>query len=170
MFRGLLSTTLIVSAILICGCVHTKHIGQDPSEDVLAEMNRELNGREATIYLKDGRKHPGRDIQVNRDSTYWTSLTQDKPVRVSTAEIERIVIIKCGRGGLEGFAIAAAIGIPIGLGLGSAAAGIADREDATPVMINGALIVGGITGFVFGLPIGAAIGSKDKYLFTIPKD
>jgi hypothetical protein len=34
----------------------------------------------------------------------------------------------------------------------------------------GALVFGVGTGLVLGMPIGAAIGSKDKYLFTTPAD
>jgi hypothetical protein len=171
MLKRLLSKILIGSVIFLCGCVHTKHIGQDSSAAELAEMNRELNGREATIYLKDGSKQPGKDIQVNRDSTSWITLTQDKPVEVSTPEIERIVIIKRGRGALEGFCITAPIFAPFGALLGAGIASIDEtRTNMTGPAIAGAALAGVGTGIVLGMPIGAAIGSKEKYIVSMPTD
>lgn len=145
---------LIILTMLISGCTHTRHFSTAEFDDV----NKAIKGKNATIKLTNGNVTVGRNIQFVKDSIFWIDRETCRKRSIQTSEISQIVLLKKGRGALHGscfgFLIGGLIGsqdIPTDLGTIDAS--------AETVLFSGAFF-----GIFCGLPIGAVVGSKEKFI------
>jgi hypothetical protein len=87
---------------------------------------------------------------------------------VATSEIGTVVIKKRGRGALEGLGIGILAGAVTGALIGFASGDDDPQTVFLPLTaeekaLEGGIVLGGAGGLL-GLPIGAAVGSKDKFV------
>lgn len=165
------SLIIITLSIFIFGCTHTHKINPRSSATILAELNQQLQGQEGTIFLTDMQEFVGSSIQVRNDSVFWVEPSQGEHKRISRSEVRKIILLKRGRGALEGLGIFALIGgVSGGLLTASYVCGRVEDCDTGGAFLDGAILGAVGAGVVFGLPIGAAIGSRDEYILIAPTD
>lgn len=152
----------VIVAVFIVGCAHTHRLEQQPPAVYFDEINKTAQSRKGQIALNSGQACEGRNIHVASDSTSWLDAKAGNKQSVATAEINAIMIKSAGKGAGEGLGIGILAGFASGFLLFMSAG-----EPCEGCRENLALVFGGIFavpgGFAGGL-IGAAIGSKDKFI------
>jgi len=157
----------LAMAVLHSNCTSSKLVNKS-SSIYFDEINKTAKHRTGHIVLLNGREYDGNDIRARPDSTTWThtigrTISSSKTITqtVATSEVKEIVFKKRPKGALQGFLISGAIGgvvfsqIPC------------EGEDCGLLGLVGGTVVGVGAGLFVGLPIGAAIGSKEKYAFLM---
>jgi len=156
-----ISMLLPFSIIVLASCTHLR------TYSTLDDINAVSKDRKGLIILANGRGRQGIDFHLAVDSTRWRDLNTNKAQSIPTSQIREISIKKGGRGALEGFAL----GLLIGFGSG-AIVGLVSGSDpenswfaysAGEKALGYGIVFGGGAGLL-GLPIGAATGSKDKFV------
>jgi hypothetical protein len=169
--KSAIKTTLsliVVLTFLFSGCTSV-HL-MEPSEASYSKTNSELQGKKVQITLTNGETIKAEQIEITDHAISYNNLDLQSRQTVPVSKVNEITFKNRGRSALAGFAIGAFIGAPIGALLSYVGAAVSEHPDPGSKAIPGALVYGVGTGLVLGLPIGAAIGSKDKYMFTIPAD
>jgi hypothetical protein len=159
-----------IITFLLSGCTSVHLI--EPNEASYSKTNSELQGKKVQITLTNGETIKAEQIEITDHAISYDNPDLQSKQTVPISEVNEITFKNRGKGARTGFAIAAAIGAPTGALLSYVGAAVAEEEDpgSIEILAWGALLFGVGTGLVLGMPIGAAIGSKDKYLFTIPTD
>lgn len=163
----------IVFAILlffIFGCAHTHRLPQNSSRDDFNEINKKLSDEEVTIVLAESAGEiETKNISITSDSISYLDIEQEKRKRVATAEVNKIVQTKYGRGAAEGFGLGLLAGSAI---FGSSvliALSTGDNSEAAAFhrlgIVATGLAVGGAAVVISPL-IGAAKGSQDIYILN----
>jgi hypothetical protein len=163
---------IISSTLFFSACTHIR------KPLVFDDINKMTTGKHANVSLLNGRVLSGSDIQIARDSTFWRDLTTNKKQSIATSEVSNIIIKKSDRGALEG----AGLGLLFG-GVAGAVIGFASGDDpgvgkggfeeivaytAGQKAFGYGIVLGGAGGLL-GLYIGAAVGSKDKFVVNASK-
>lgn len=170
------SLIIITLAMVTFGCAHTHKINLSSQPSTFNKINANLKSKKARITLANGQAFTGKGPQIAPDSTFWFDPGTNNKYTVSTLEVEKIVTKKRGRGALDGLKYGAIFGGAAGLIVGIIARFPVFDEDegaggyGVDWTIAGLVFVGAIEAGLLGLPIGAIIGSKDKYIIIAPDD
>ncbi len=163
----------LISMILFTGCTSVHIIQHDESS--YNEVNKKVEGKQASITLESGQKIEGKDIRVTIDSTSWVESESHSKQVVPTAEVKEIAIRNREKGGLSS----------CGLGLlGGAFVGFLwavwseRRESQKPgyigeekeIILLYSTMLGGAVGGGVGLVIGYVKGWTDKYILSTSAD
>jgi len=165
------STLLAFSIFMLTSCTHLRTFS------TFDDINAVSKDRKGQIILVNGVGYTGRSFHLADDSTHWRDLNTNESQSISTSQIHAIAIKKSSRGAWEGFGLGllagAVSGVVIGLMSGDeSASGVLElgilRIGPFPSSEGGnalgyGIVFGGLGGLV-GLPIGAATGSKDKFV------
>jgi len=161
---------IVILAFILWGCTHTRHLSQIENSDEIEQINRLGVGKESKIIPHLGETITALDIHVHADQTYFLNVNSRQKDSITTSEIREIHFKRSGKGALEGLGIGLLFGATTGV-VGGFLSGDDDpgwfamtaEEKAT-----GLGIIGGIGGGILGLPIGAATGSRE--IFVFPED
>jgi hypothetical protein len=137
-------------------------------QSTYAELNEELDSEDVTIIKTNQEVIKGYDIKLSQDSTMWRDSQQNK-IFDPTREIKEIIFESAWDGAEDGFTYGFLIGAGVGiLGvLGNTDDG--DKSYSSPGLATALIGIGWGLGFgLIGLPVGAAIGHTDKYIFQMP--
>lgn len=151
--------------VIFFGCSHTSNVRTDSTRFV--ELQRQAKNKQADVTLRDSQYYLNAQlVQLTPDSTSWV-LQNGEVMNVPTREISEIRFVNRSKGALEGLGLGLLGGVLTGavIGLAGGEGAIFSKEEAA---IVGAVYFGGIGGLL-GIPIGAAVGSKSKYQFQVPK-
>ncbi len=158
---------LTVTLFLCSGCTHLRTF------KTYDDINAVSKDRKGQIILVNDRGFAGRDFHLADDSTRWRDLNTNEAQSISTSQIREIKIKKSGRGAWEGFGLGLLAGVVSGVVIGFVSgddpgAGEQGLQDlfantAGEKALGYGVVFGGLGGLV-GLPVGAATGSKDKFI------
>ena len=164
---------IIAATIITSGCTHLRTF------KTYDDINTVAKDRKGQIILINGRGHAGRDFHLANDSTHWRDLDTNKAQSISTSQIQEISIKKSGRGAWEGFGLGLLAGAVSGVVIGFVSGDDpgANEPGLQNLFANTAgekalgygVVFGGLGGLV-GLPVGAATGSKDKFVLQENKN
>jgi hypothetical protein len=135
-----------------------------PTSD-LERANNMISAQEVEMYLDDGLRFKGKEIQITPDSTILCELDSGQRRAFSNTQVDHIKFKKRGRGALEGMGIGFLVGFSTGMVLGASTndgsnfLGLSQTETA---MLVGAYV--GVPGGLIGVPTGLLIGSRYKIL------
>lgn len=155
---------VIISAIIfVSNCTHIRR------PFLFDDINKAGIGKKVGITLTNGCVFNGKSIQITHDSTSWLDSNTKNTQSIATSQIKSTVLKKSGRGALEGLGL----GILSGAITGALIGFVSGDDDPQTVFLPytaeekavGYGVVLGAAGGLLGLPIGAAVGSKDKFLF-----
>lgn len=162
----LIPFSLLILSFL--GCVSSRHVENNPGYGYAIVNVRSQTGK-AYIRLADGKKMKAFNIYMQSDSTSWTDPGTGNIMTIATQRIYSVSFKNRGRGALEGLGIGFLVGVVWGT-----VAGYALGDDPPNILYDRmsagekSIILGvglGLFGGVIGLPIGAAIGSREVYYF-----
>jgi hypothetical protein len=160
---------LTILTFLLSGCTSVQLI--EHNEASYGEINNKLQGKKAQITLTNGENIKAENIEIKDHSISYDNLDlQDDKQTVPVSEVNEITIKNRSKSAWTGFAIAAAIGALTGVALATVGAHVAEEDPDSGDQIFWGLVFGVGTGLVFGIPIGAAIGSNEKYIISMPAD
>ena len=151
---------ILISCLLFLsiGCTHTRLLS---SYD---QINRHVIDKSVRISLADGTLIKANNILIRPDSSCVTTETSSKQI-VPTSKIQYITVLNRGRGAWEGFGLFLIAGTALGL------VGYFSGDDPSGFMsftaeekLKLSFLAGLGWGALIGAPIGALIGSKDKYV------
>ncbi len=132
------------------------------------DLNAKHESDDVTIIKKNQEIIKGHDLKVTQDSTTLNGSTQNK-LFIPTGQIKEIIFKDSWDGAVDGFTY----GFLTGAGTGIIAVLAKDeggnKGDTFPILAS--VIIGTAWGLAFGLvglPVGAAIGHKYKYVFIAP--
>ena len=154
---------IIITVVFVSNCTHVRR------PFTFDDVNKAGIGKKTYIALTSGRVFNGKSIRITHDSTSWLDFRTDDTQSISTSQIKSIIVKKSGRGALEGFGIGVLSGAVIGAVIGFLSG---DDDPQTVFMpytaeekaLGYGVVLGGAGGLL-GVPIGAAVGSKDKFVF-----
>ncbi len=159
---------LLALTAFIFACMHTRHVAAREYDGV----NEALKGKKVKIMLAEGRGFTGRDVQIAQDSTFWRESKLGGRLSIATSEINYLVLTNRARGAADGFWMGFLIAGGIGLGgrlLNSGEGGyLRFSDDPFEDALATAFFAGTLYGLVLGLPIGAAVGSNERFVFSPP--
>ena len=149
---------IVTLSVLTTSCTHIRQYS------TFDEINTRTKGKNAKITLINEQDLIGRGIYITPDSTFWIDPNTSYKKSIITQAVSSIVINNRGRGTLEGLGLGLlggiATGVSIGLLSGYEPGDIFTAEMKALLLGIG---LGGIGGLL-GLPIGTAVGSKDKFI------
>ncbi len=139
------------------GCTHVRSVSRDPGS--LHTLQSRVGNRAATIVLADGSRYRVEGIQFAGDSARW-QVSGQPGIRVApTSQVAEIAVRSRVRGAADGVILAVLIGAPLGALLidnpGGPASDLLNRAETA--------LAGGVAFGVYGLPIGAIIGSRMRF-------
>lgn len=163
--RMILATVLVVSVLLLMGCVHTHYVALDSPES-FGRLHKDFEQRDGIVELLTGETFGARALRADADSTSWIDPQNDRVTTVGTDEVASVRFVDRGRGAGEG----------MGLGLIPAAAGAliasgSEEEDGCWLYCSAGeraavtAVVLGVPGIVVGGIVGAVAGRKDVFVF-----
>ena len=94
-----MSSFLVLTLVLcplVLGCGAYRVPVADPS--ALASANEGLEGREATVYLRDGTHSAVRDVELGAQETSWVSLWDSERRTVPTSKLLQVEVRQPSRG------------------------------------------------------------------------
>jgi hypothetical protein len=150
---------------MLVGCTHNYTVRPTRSEHY-ASLNQHALRKQAIVTLMDGKKFHADKLRFAPDSTSWVDPNTRRVIAVQTTEVSDVRFVRRGAGALEGLGLGL-----LGGALTGAIIGFADGDDppesflsftAEEKAVIGGVLLGGVGGLL-GLPIGAAVGSKDVY-------
>lgn len=151
---------LVMLFFFISGCSHSYKYSS------IAEINYETQNRKMQLTLSDGKILAVDKFRITADSSDWLHETTGNKQFVSTSDVKNVVIIKRGRGAFEGLGLGGVIGFCIGALIGLNEGSDPRSEFFSLSAEEKAMIYGiyfGAIGGLIGIPVGAAIGSKDRF-------
>lgn len=161
------SGILVLFALILWGCTHTHHLSRAKNPDELKQINRLGTGKEGKMILNQGEMITAQDIHVRADQTYFLNVNSGRKDSITTSEIREFHFKRSGQGALEGLGIGLLFGATTGV-----VAGFLSGDDppgwfamTAEEKATGLGILGGIGGGILGLPIGAATGSREIFIF-----
>jgi hypothetical protein len=159
---------IIALAVFTSRCTHLRQVQS------FDEINKVAAGKPARVTLTDGRVLSGKGLQMATDSTSWLDSTTGRKQSIVTTEIDKVVIKKRGRGALEGLGMGVLAGAVIGFALGDDPPcepypndlfGIGQSLcEGFRLSAGEKALAGAGGGGLWGMIIGAAVGSKDKFV------
>jgi hypothetical protein len=159
---------IIALAVFTSRCTHIRHVQS------FEGINKAAAGKHARMTLTNGRVLSGKDLQVAIDSTFWLDSATGRKQFIATLEIGKVVVKKRGRGALEGLGMGALAGAVIGFALGDDPPCEPDPNDLFGIgqglcetfrlSAGEKALIGAGGGGLWGLAIGALVGSKDKFV------
>ena len=161
-----MKAVIVISLMLtptLMGCAHNYTVRPTEPEDYTSLNQRALQ-KQAIVTLMDGRTVPADKLRFAPDSTSWIDPNTRKVMTVRTTGVSNIRFVRRGKGALQGFGIGllggAVGGAIIGIAISDESADAPFTPGAAPFTVG--IFFGGVGGLI-GIPIGAAIGSKDVY-------
>ena len=162
-------TMLIVVLVFFTGCLHNRQFSN------YNEINSITEGRLVSILLSDGSTFKGNGLHIEPDSTRWINKNDSSKQVVSTSKVEELSFVNRVRGAWHGFRTFLLTGA--GLGLLTLVSGdgtdTSDDSDSwislnfpTEFWATMWLVAGVEYGVLLGIPLGATIGSKDKFVLS----
>ena len=156
--KNIIHTVLILTFLFI-NCVST-HI---------------IERSDCSYCLVNGRKIKIQQINIAVDSTVVIEIKSHKKYVFPSSIIKEVSFTDSERGALQGMLISGLIGGTIGgftgYAIGYGLTEYGDRARAGKESAHKGFIIGASFGsIVLGLPIGAAVGAKDKYVFSPESD
>lgn len=110
--------------LFLSGCTSAHLIKHKPDSIILKAVAPGVG----EIILKNGKTYEGFNIQIARDSTFWsdkvitesvlTNFNNKKIHRIQNSEISKIIILKSNHCALAGYGVGALLGIAIGALIG----------------------------------------------------
>lgn len=153
---------IIALAVFTSQCTHIRQVHS------FDDINKAAAGKPASMTLTNGRVLSGKGLEVAIDSTFWLDSVTGRKQSIATSEVGKVVIKKRGRGALEGLGIGILTGAVTGAVIGFASGDDDPKTVFLPLTAEEKALGGGIVlgaaGGLLGLPIGAAVGSKDKFI------
>ena len=160
---------IVISLVLVCyisSCTSIRMIHQEPKTSFLDQVSKIPTDRHGLIVLLNGREYNGYVISIAADSTSWTDSEKVKIHTVATSELREIIFTNRGKGATQGFLVGATTGFALGFLLVEMDSEEYDLEQGFHYAVGGFL--GAVSALLIGLPIGASVGSKDRFVFTEP--
>jgi len=161
----------MMAAFFASGCATTVTVSHPVSEQQAAEVNEELEAREARVTVarsSDASPAVQKDVKIDPMTTRWlerASATPDwQPRSVPTNDLDRVVVRSSGRGALEGFGIGFLVGALGGAAIGGSAK--AQEPISSGMLIGIGAGAGGLLGGLVGAAIGASIGHTTTIHFV----
>lgn len=153
---------IMALAVFASRCTHIRQVHS------FDDINKAAAGKLASMTLTNGQVLSGKGLQMAMDSTFWLDKATGRKQSIATSEIGKVVIKKRGRGALEGLGIGILTGAVTGALIGFASGDDDPKTVFLPLTaeekaLGGGIVLGGAGGLL-GLPIGAAVGSKDKFV------
>jgi len=141
--------------VFLCACSSTYSL---QGAFTYEEINRKLNGEQATIELKAGKEIHSQRVRITHDSVAWLDQSTGEESTLSMKQLNTIVIIKKSHflGGLEGLVLGAIGGAGIGWLMTDR------REYGEGLLLYNIIVQGGIWAGA-GLITGAIIGHTEYY-------
>ena len=170
---------IITLIIYIFGCAQTninyQKVNLDSQPSKMNEINAILKNKNAKIILTSGSELDVKSPQIARDSTFWIDTATHNNQSAATSDIKKIIIQRPEKGAekylKQGALVGGAYGILFGFSFVRGAKRDKDRSLENYIKFT---TIWGATfaaiGGLFGLPIGAAIGSEEHYIISVPKD
>jgi hypothetical protein len=133
------------------------------------KAQRKLEGREATVVLRDGRRFRADGVAVSPEAVVGWEAGSGTRHSAPPGDVEAVCYRERGRGALEGAGLGALVGAGVGAAWGAVAGASWCRGEEEPILC--ALIIGGLGAFggaifvapagaIGGLVIGAVRGSR----------
>ncbi len=151
-------------ALVTTGCSQVRHVDVTVDATPLAEVNRSLRQRNATVLRKDGSRLLVKHVSLAPDCT--DIIFEGPPARATvlpTWTIDRIETTSAARGaldgGLAGLLGGLAVGALLGAALYSEEGDIYSRSDTMTV----SAFFLGLIGLTAGVAVGAIAGHRDEY-------
>jgi hypothetical protein len=127
-------------------------------------LNTRFGQRTVTLVLRDGASFTTEDARFSLDSTAWSAKGSGSRHAAATRDVIELSFKSRPQGALDGFLVSFAIGAPFGVLLidnpAGSASDVANRGEAA--------LAGGVGFGIFGLPIGAILGSRIHYRLRAP--
>jgi hypothetical protein len=164
---GSLSRRILVGILvpaLAMGCSHTIRLGPQAPPERWQKAQQRLEGREAEVVLRDGRRFRADGVEVSPEAVVWWEAGSGTRHSAPPGDVEAVCYRDRGRGALDGAGLGALVGAAAGaVNLAVVAASECEAE-LVPLCVGlsaayGA-IVGAPVGIVGGLFIGAVRGSQ----------
>ena len=162
---------IVALLVLLVGCTHIRQFSNYDEINSLTKGKVVKLKLSPKVFIPSNNKYgvnviKGRNIQITPDSTYWIEPRTGIKQVVPTSQVFEIVIVNRRRGAWEGFRAFLVAGAVLGGIL------FLDGDDPPSNFISfsaeAKFVLGNIAGIaygvVFGLPIGAVIGSSDVYV------
>jgi hypothetical protein len=171
---------LVSSALLASGCSNTVELRRPLTARTLGEINDEIEGLPTTVEIKgETLARTATAVVLGRESTALTEVragTEERRLTsVPTAALQRISVVKPGRGLLEGVGLGLVLGAVGGGGLGALIVGTAaepsrDNSRGTWAAIGGVVgaVAGGFLGFTTGAIVGVSAGHRTTFEIQDP--
>ena len=150
---------IVTLSVLTTSCTHIRHYS------TFDEINTITKGKNANITLINEKDLIGKGIYIAPDSTFWLDPNTGNKQSIITSEVSSIVFKKRVQGAAEGLFLGLLGGVTAGILIGWASFDKPDiwfgsaKESAT----FGGFVLGCFGGLL-GIPIGAIVGSKDKFI------
>ena len=159
-----ISYLLLFSMVYYISCSSTHMIKHDQSN--YNELNNELEGKEFSLTLINGRFYAGKDITVEKHFASW--VVDTTKYFAPTSEVKKITVMSSSLGMTRGMGYGFLFGASIGTIFGIIV--ISDMSEDTGYskagIVGGAAALGGIACAIIGLPIGLASPGEMEYIFT----
>jgi hypothetical protein len=169
-FRRILVGVLLPA--LAVGCSHTLHLGPQAPPERWQKAQRKLEGREATVVLRDGRRFRAYGVEVSPEAVVGWEAGSGTRHSVPSGDVEAICYRDRVRGALEGAGLGLLAGAAA-LAVVGAASGSEEGACADFVCLGGPVagavfgaLIGGPIGIAGGLVIGAVRGSQTCVRFA----
>ena len=147
--------------ICLCSCSSTYHVTHDLSS--YEKLNQEIGVGEVTMVNRNGEMITAAEIKVSLDSIRWIDSGSGK-LSVSTTKIQEIVHQNSWKGAKDGFRIGFVVGAVVGVA--GALTNDIEIKSLPPIVSTGMIgLLGGLGYGIIGLPVGAALGHTDRYIF-----
>ncbi len=151
---------LVILILCISSCTHR------PKYFTIYDINYETKNKKVQLTLSNGQNLEVKGFRITADSSYWHNLTTGKKQSVATSDVKSVAIKRRGRGALEGLGFGGVIGFSIGALIGLNEGGDPQKGFFYLTAEEKAIIYGiyfGAIGGLVGIPVGAAVGSKDRF-------
>ena len=172
-------TLLVVITILISSCSSTRIYNLNSPDISFNEFNSKYMDFKGSILLSDGQTFNAYRINVSRDSTYWIKNLESRqyifpekyiPNSIATSRIKEITFKNRGKGLVHGLGWGILGGAFLGYFTGLVSYEGSSEFSRSYVGALTAIFYGIPSGAIIGAISGAAIGSKETYLFRVQSD
>ncbi|MDP2884773.1 MAG: hypothetical protein Q8P51_07120 [Ignavibacteria bacterium] len=162
-----LTTILFGLAVFLCGCSSSYSVRSTAVRGAYTygEMNKELEGRDVRIELKDGRVISAKKVKISDDSASWLNQRTDEESKASIRQLARIVMKNDFLGSLEGLGFGLLGGGGLGALVGNVLYRGGDRNFGSGLGALMGLVLGAVTGAVVGFNTGLIEGHTYNYEF-----
>ena len=171
---------VVVVLLFLCGgcCTFGNKSGVKTLEpSVHAEISRRSVERKTVVVLADGSRVGARDVKFIGTEVSWLDPTTGQRGSAEARRVHEIRIVNRGRGACKGGLYGGLGGLALGVLIGllhkdsedcAGTGGHCDPESVRTEETVMAGVVLGMTGYLVGLPVGAAVGVDDVYRAPLP--